>query len=509
MSVKRNAIANYVGQLYSLLISVVTLPLFLGVMGPDAYGLVGFYTVVYAWLMIFDLGMTPALSREVANLKSKPESSEVLASIAATFERLFLIMTLAVGGALYLSSAWLADNWLVNDTLDGSRVVSALQFLAFAVALRWQTTVYRSVINGYEAQVWLNGIDIIINSLRFPLLLVVMTAYPTQFELFFIYQAVISAIEILALRWKFSRLLPGRGLLPAFNLSLLKPMLPFALGAAYASALGVTLAQYDKLLLSSILTLTDYGYFALIGVVTGGILTLSGPISKAILPRLTALLASGEENEMLALYKVATRWMVVSLSPLALSIVIWPQLTIFAWSGDSAAAAWVAPVLPLFVAGAALTTITVFQYFLQYAHGDLSLNVRFNTVLFVISVPLITHAAFQYGVVGVAWVVFSTRLISFCLWVPFVHSKLAPGIHRDWLLNSVAKPLMIPFALLLLINQLTGEIAASLSSQLGALGFMALVATSGYGALALWLLLSGQLSAGLSITGSSAEEQLQ
>ena len=148
-----------------------------------------------------------------------------------------------------------------------------------------------------------------------------------------------------------------------------------------------------------------------------------------------------------------------------------------------------APILPLFVAGAAiLTTITVFQYFLQYAHGDLSLNVRFNTVLFVISVPLITHAAFEYGVAGVAWVVFSTRLISFCLWVPFVHSKLAPGIHRDWLLNSVAKPLMIPLALLSLINQLTGEIAASLSSQLGALGFMALVATSGYGALALWLL---------------------
>ena len=68
---------------------------------------------------------------------------------------------------------------------------------------------------------------------------------------------------------------------------------------------------------------------------------------------------------------------------------------------------------------------------------------------------------------------------------------------------------MIPLALLLLINQLTGEIAASLSSQLGALGFMALVATSGYGALALWLLLSGQLRAGLSITGSSAEEPSQ
>ena len=75
-----------------------------------------------------------------------------------------------------------------------------------------------------------------------------MTAYPTQFELFFIYQAVISAIEILALRWKFSRLLPGRGLLPAFNLSLLKPMLPFA--GRLRRTLGVTLAQYDKLLLS-------------------------------------------------------------------------------------------------------------------------------------------------------------------------------------------------------------------------------------------------------------------
>ena len=72
-----------------------------------------------------------------------------------------------------------------------------------------------------------------------------------------------------------------------------------------------------------------------------------------------------------------------------------------------------------------------------------------------------------------------------------------------------ASPLMIPLALLLLINQLTGEIAASLSSQLGALGFMILVVTSGYGALALWLLVSGQLRAGLSSEGSRAGGQSQ
>lgn len=495
MSVKRNAIANYAGQLYSLLISIVTLPIFLSIMGPDAYGLVGFYTVIYAWIMIFDLGITPALSREVARLKTQPDSSQQLASIASSFERLFSFMSFSVAALMLGFSSWISENWLVNERLDESRVIFALQFLAFAVALRWQSTIYRSVINGYEAQVWLNGIDLVISTLRYPLLLLVMTIDPEKFEWFFICQAGISALELIVLRRKHSSLIPGRGELPGFNPALLRPLLPFALSAAYASALGVTLAQYDKLILSSVLPLDEYGYFALVGVITGGILTLSGPISRAILPRLTALLAANRYEEMMALYRQASMWMVVSLSPLIISIALWPYETLFAWTGNSQAAMWVAPVLPLFVAVAGLTSVTVFQYFLQYAHGDLSLNVRFNTALFVVSIPAITYAANTFGVVGVAWILVVTRSVAFVLWIPYVHQRFAPGIHWSWLLNSVIKPLSVALIPLILLKHQTSDFLTLQSlTQPQTLAFIVVTVATGYAALGVWLWFTGRLT---------------
>ena len=84
MSAERNAIANYLEQLYSVLISSALLPLFPAVIELIAYGLIKFYalmcTAVCAGLMANHPDMTPALRREVATLKSKPESGKGLAS---------------------------------------------------------------------------------------------------------------------------------------------------------------------------------------------------------------------------------------------------------------------------------------------------------------------------------------------------------------------------------------------------------------------------------------------
>lgn len=494
MDVKLNAIANYAGQLYSLLISVVALPLFLKIMGASAYGLVGFYTLVFAWLVIFDLGMTPALSREVARLKSRSSNEVALKSTVLTFEKLFWSTSLLVGAGLFFASDWLATNWLVIDNLDVERVILSLELTAIAVALRWQASIYRSVINGFEAQVWLNGADFFINSLRFPVLLLLMWFFPERYEFFFAHQAMVSLLEIIVLRRKQSALITNASEAPGFDWRLLRPLLPFAFSAAYASLLGVVIVQFDKLILSTILPLAEYGYFSLVGVAAGGVLTLSGPISKAVLPRLTALYAENRLEEMVSLYKLATFWMVITLAPLVLVLVMFPFETIFAWSGDLVAASWVAPILPAFVGVAGLTAVTVFQYFLQYAAGDLSLNVRLNSLLVVLMVPLITYAASQHGVKGVAIVAVFLRVLVFLFWVPFVHSRMIPNHHSSWLLGSIIKPMIVPALAITAVSFAVVYTEFSTQASRESATMVVLISlTVGYGFTGLWLWTSGNL----------------
>jgi O-antigen/teichoic acid export membrane protein len=50
MSVKTNTIANYIGQIYMLVIGMAVTPLYLQYLGSAAFGLVGFFTLMQAWM---------------------------------------------------------------------------------------------------------------------------------------------------------------------------------------------------------------------------------------------------------------------------------------------------------------------------------------------------------------------------------------------------------------------------------------------------------------------------
>ena len=67
-----------------------------------------------------------------------------------------------------------------------------------------------------------------------------------------------------------------------------------------------------------ILTLSEFGYFTLVATASIGLMMLSGPISKAVLPRMTALLSEGYEDEMLKLYRQSTRVVVAIIAPIIL-----------------------------------------------------------------------------------------------------------------------------------------------------------------------------------------------
>jgi len=45
----------------------VIYPLYLQYLGAEAFGLIGFFTVLQAWMQLFYMGMSPLLSRQAAH----------------------------------------------------------------------------------------------------------------------------------------------------------------------------------------------------------------------------------------------------------------------------------------------------------------------------------------------------------------------------------------------------------------------------------------------------------
>lgn len=447
----RNMAFNYAGQLYSTLIGIIVLPLFLREVGAEAYGLIGFYTLIQSWMTLMDIGMTPTLGREVSRLRADVNESKRLVTLVNSLEVIFCTIAALVLLSLILGNTWLTLNWLTVESLSLDVVKISLVVIAFTVAFRWISSLNRSGINAYEEQAWLNIFEIIVNTLRFPVALVLVAYFDGNVLAFFYFQLAIVICELIVLRTKFRKLMPKINA-PRFLWAELKRIAPFALSVGYTAAIWVLLTQLDKLVLSTTLTLSEYGYFTLVATVSTGVMMLSGPVSKAILPRMTCLFSQNNEVAMLSLYRKSTRLVVLLVMPVVITIAAFPYGVLYAWTGSDAAANWGADILSLFILGSGLLMVTSFQHYLQYVHGNLKFHVRYNTFSLLFNAPLIILLAIEYGPLAIAWLWLCFRLVSFLFWVPYIHKKFAPSLHQIWVVFDVIVPFLICLTMVTIVS---------------------------------------------------------
>ena len=458
MSVKTNTIANYIGQFYMMLIGIVVTPLYLKHLGAEAYGLVGFFALMQAWMNLLDLGLSPTLGRQAAYTRGQLNGFEAFKRLVKSFEVLFLVLALIIVCVIYFLSDWIAISWIKSDNIEINTLVYCVVLMGVMIGLRWFSGLYRSGINGLEDQVWLNTANIILTSLKFLGALYLLTFISQDIRLFFEYQLVIGLIELAVFAIRFYSNLPAtkiRTSLIAFDWPAVKSVAPFALGTAYTAGIWVLITQTDKLILSGVLSLAEFGYLSLVALVAGGITMLSGPISQAIMPRLTVLYSQDNKNELLKLYSNASQLVTVISLSVSLTVGLYAEPLIYAWTGDKEAAEWGAGVLIWFALGNGVLAIGAFQYYLQSAFGQLRLHVIGSTISAIIQVPLIFYAATNYGVQGAGITWFSFRVIWFLCWTPMVHNKFAPGFHYMWMLKGIVPISVVTISMALGIQYLS------------------------------------------------------
>lgn len=481
MSVIRNTALNYVGQAYVMLVGIAIMPFYLAHLGAEAYGLIGFFTVLQAWLLLLDAGLSPSLVRAVARQSTDPMAHRATGRLLRSFEWLFLPLAAGCVMAVDLASPWMANQWLNVQQLSAQTVSECVALMGVVIALRLYATLYRSGLQGLEQHAWLNAANVAIASLRYFGAWLLVSDFSQDVRDFFLFQVAVSLVETLLFATRAWQQLPAR--LACFDMPQLRQVLPFAAGMSLTAVLWVVLTQLDKVLLSERLPLAEYGYFSLIALVANGLLTLTNPLVQTLLPRLTRLLAEGREADMHGLYLAAHRFVCTLLFPLAGVIALHGEALILAWTGDIAAARWSQPVLGWYAVGSAVMAISGFQFYLQYAHGQMRLHVVYSLVSALITVPVMIWAVAALGVLGAALAWTALRLVSLALWPLIVHRHLAPGIHGVWLRDLLRITAMTALGLALsapLFELIAGGGRAGLLLALAASGLLtlALVALS-------------------------------
>ena len=446
MSIRRNIVAGYVGQSYTALIGILLVPLYVQYMGVEAYGLVGFFTMLLGWFMLLDMGLTPTIGREAARYNGGATDALALRQLLRGFEGIFIVVGVAGAAALAATAGTIAGHWLKVQQLDLAEVQRSIELMAMIIALRWLCGLYRAAISGFERIVWLNAFNVAIATLRFVVVIPFLIHVGSTPSYFFTYQLAVAVLEAVVLVSKTYRLLPAVDVAGwiRWQWAPIRSVMRFALSAAFTSVVWVVVTQSDKLILSGLIPLTDYAYFTLAVLMANGVALLSSPITGAILPQLTRLYAQGDIVGLNRLYRNATQLMMVIILPIVLVLAFFPTQVLTAWTGKAEVAANAAPILMLYAVGNGVLALAAFPYFLQVAHGELRLHLIGNVLFVLLFVPLLLLAVTRFGMVGAGYAWIIANLLPFVAWLPIVHHRYFKGQHLDWLLKDIAAIVVLP-----------------------------------------------------------------
>lgn len=453
MSLKSNIAANYVSQIYLTLIGIIMLPFYIRYMGSEAYGLVGFFAVLQAWFLLLDMGLTPTMARETARFQGGATDALSLRLLLRSLEGVFLAVAVFGCALLILGADLIAGRWLKVEHLPKGEVADAITLMVLVMALRWMSELYRSVIAGFERMVWLGVFGVVIGTVRFVLVIPLFVWVGSGIIEFFLFQLCVSLVEALLLTSKAYALLPPRVAGAArWSWQPLRKVMGFSLAMAFASLVWVSASQSDKLLLSGLLSLADYGWFSIASLAASGVLLLTSPIVAALMPRLSALHAQGDDASLLSLYRQATQWAGLLAWPVC-GVLAWQaERIVWVWTGDAQLAVQAAPTLCLYALGNGAMALGAFPYYLQFAKGELRLHLLGTGFFVLMLLPSLIWTTGLYGAVGAGWAWLIVNAIYFALWVPITHARHAPGLHVRWLLQDV-----VPIALLAILSALASR----------------------------------------------------
>lgn len=442
-SVKRNIIANYLGGGWSALMGLAFLPIYIRYLGIEAYGLIGVYTSLQALFALLDMGLSPTINREMsrftAGIHTIQSIRNLLKSVEIIYFGIALLLTVIVIGI----ASWVATDWLKVEVLSIRTVTHALMITGVIIAFRWVNTLYRSAILGLQHQVWLNSVTAAFATIRGLGSIGVLALISPTIQTFFIFQAVTYALETAILARQTHHYLPKPPIPPTFSIDALRGVWHFAAGMTMITFLATILTQVDKLLLSTLLPLEQFGYFTLASTVAGALSVLIAPISNVAYPRFTALVTSGDQKALTVQYHKFAQLLTISVIPAALILSLFSHPIIYLWTHSAVTTHAVAPILSIWVIGTALNGLMHVPYMAQLAHGWSRLTVYANTIAVTIIIPAFLIFVPRYGVMAAAWiwVGINTGYILFA--VPAMHMKILRKEKWKWYEADVFGPLII------------------------------------------------------------------
>ena len=434
----KNIVSNYISRFWSLVSVFLFVPIYIKVLGLESYAVINFYTLLLTVLLFADAGLSSTLNREVA----KSNDFLYLGNMLTTIERVYLFITLSVSILIIAFSKIISTYWLQSHSIPVEKLSIYISLMGIAVSIQLFTTLENSGLMGLEKQVLANTIQVVGGIFRSAIVLIPLHFSPSLIT-FFSWQILVNFIVLLITReclWKYIR----QDFNYVFDFNILKTVGRFAGGMMLMAIISSFTSQVDKILISKLLPLKQFGYYSLASIVSQVPVIVITPIAIALLPRFVKL-STGihEKKELVAIYRRSSFIISAFASTCAIIIFIFTSDLIFLWTRDAATSSRIELVAKWLLVGNLFLSLQYMPYHLAIANGNTKINVRSGIVVMFLMVPSIIYFVNKFELIGAAipWLVMN--LFAFLYLGYVVIKKYVPGIFVKWLFIDTGMPLLI------------------------------------------------------------------
>jgi len=440
--IKINIVANFAGRGWKALINVAFVPLYITLLGIEAYGLIGIFVTLTTLFTLVDLGLSTTLNRELAKLSVQRDSISEMRDFVRTIEIIYWILAIFSGCIIIFLAPMIASHWIKAGRMTHDVIRQSVMIMGLITAFNLPFAMYSGGLMGLQRQTLFNGIIIITETVRgIGAVLVLWLVSPT-IKVFFLWQIFIATIQTFATAIALWMSLPRAKGSAHFRKDLLLRVWRFAAGLTGISVVVLILTQVDKIILSKMLTLEMFGYYTLAWTVAGGLYVLIGPVFNATFPCFSQYVALNDKNRLKEIYHKSCQLMSILILPAAIIIALFATEILNIWLQNPIMVERTHKLVTLLIIGSALNGLMNIPYALQLAYGWIRLSLYGNLIGIMLLVPMIVYLTHRYGAVGgaIAWP--ALNLGYFLLAIPIMHRRLLPTEKWRWYIEDVGKPLM-------------------------------------------------------------------
>jgi O-antigen/teichoic acid export membrane protein len=421
--------------------SVIFLPLYVQHLGPEALGLIGFFTLLQTWFTLLDLGITPTLTREMARFTAGAHSAQSIASLLRSLETVAIWIALLITALMWLGAGPVVHSWLRVESLPVDEARQTLQVMGLVIALRFVEGIYRGALLGLQRHLFYNAVNAAMATIRFGGALAVVALVTPSVRAFYLWQAAASLASLATFATAVHRSMPPAGSRAAASPEAVTSVGRFAGGMFVITGLSLLASQLDKVLLSRLLSLEEFGYYTLAAATAGALTLVVAPIVQSVYPRLVELATAADDRGLAGTYHQWSQMVLVATVPLMVVLTVFPAGVMYVWSEDMALAVHIAPLLMPLALGTFFNALMWMPHQSQLACGWTGLAIRINIIAVACIVPALLLLVPRYGAAAAPWVWVALNAAYLFADVHVMHRRILREEKGRWYLHDVAAPL--------------------------------------------------------------------